>query len=195
MAGSVRAESAPHKDEIGAENVPKPGPELEAAIVGGARAGCPVGFVPIGLPAPLMEFTPGPEPGVVYPIWLALPQPMALAWFVAAVDFDRSRWRVTPTLHFVFDKKPGVDKPRDRVRADYTIAAYNADIRGSRRHHEDRDLRRDVKHGRRLLAACALWPWAVFGPRGSLPRDWRRHPFTALAWEHWRCGQRASLSA
>jgi hypothetical protein len=187
MSGSLEPGAPPHKDEIGAENVPKPGPELEAAIAAGARAGCPVGFVPIGLPAPLMEFTPGPEPGLVYPIWLALPQPMALARFVAAVEFDRSGRRAPPPLHFVFDKKPGVAKPRGRARADYTIAAYSADIRGGRRHHQDRDLRRDVERGRRLLAASALWPWAVFGP-GSLPRQWWRHRFAEMSWEHWRRG-------
>ena len=176
MSGSFQPGPPPHKDKFQPESVPKPGPDLEAAIAAAADAGRPVWLAPVGRPAPLLEFVAGPEPGLVCPIWLSLPRPMTLAEFVAAAGFDRN-WYVnrTGTRH-------------ERVEGRRLAAAYDADIAGGRDHHHDRAIRRDVEHCRRIVARLGVWPWAVFGPDGSLPRQWWRRPLTVLAWEHWRAG-------
>jgi hypothetical protein len=182
MRGSFQPGPPPYKDNFQPRSVPKPGPDLEAAIAAAARAERPIWFAPIGRPVPLLEFVAGPDPGLVCPIWLSLPRPMALAEFVAAAGFDRSCY---------LDR---TGKRHERVDGRRLAAAYDADIAGGRDHHDDRPIRRDVQHGRRIAARLGVWPWAVFGARGALPRQWWRHPFPVLAWEHWRAAGSADAA-
>jgi hypothetical protein len=72
---------------------------------------------------------------------------------------------------------------RQEIR--YLMAAYDADIRGSRDHHSDEALRRDVRKGRRLLAKASAWPWALF-EGGRLPRRrWWQDDRVLTAWRKW----------
>jgi hypothetical protein len=71
---------------------------------------------------------------------------------------------------------------RQEIR--YLMAAYDADIRGSRDHHSDRERRRDVQHGRRLLAKAQAWPWALF-EEGRPCRRWWGDDRVLTAWRQW----------
>jgi hypothetical protein len=47
---------------------------------------------------------------------------------------------------------------------------------------------RDARDGRVLWAALGAWPWSLYGPKGSLPRDWHQDDAAVWGWNGWLTG-------
>ncbi len=183
MHGSLNAAAPFVQAENGTDLLIAGGESLTDAIARHARAGRPAWRIN-SLYVPRIPYRAGSRPKMLVPIpVIGIPTDVR-----AGINERRLYDTVSASLA---QRPPWPHEWRAheqaQLRALY-VAAW-ADLRGIK--HDPMDLRgettidRDRRNGRELWASIGAFPWALFGPAGQVPLEWRADELVRTAWEHW----------